>query len=64
MILMVVVYLCTDHQGLTPIWVMQIGSLHTGMLMSVIKNLFLFQTLMREDAEGLARVSYGLSHMR
>lgn len=64
MILMVAVYLCTDHQGLTPIWVMQIGSLHTGMLMSIIKNSFLFQTLMREDAEGLARVSYGLSHMR
>lgn len=56
MILMVEVYLCTDHQGWTPIWVMEIGSLHTGMLMSVIKNSFLFQTFMREDAGGLQKM--------
>lgn len=40
---------------------MEIGSLHIGMLMSVIKNSLLFQTFMREDAG--AQVSYVLSHV-
>lgn len=35
---------------------MKIGRLHISMLMSVIKNSFLFQTFMKEDAEGLQKM--------